>query len=80
MAKSSGSGNGGARATFWSRGGGGEVTLTGKKLTGDTFRHRDWIKNKLGGKWDSSSKSWEISDAGVSLLKSRGSGSRFGPQ
>lgn len=82
MAKGSGGGGrgGGKSSTmsFWGRGGNKGVSLTGNTLSGDTFKFKSWIKDKLGGQWDTSTKTWKISKEGVALLRAQGNNTRFG--
>jgi hypothetical protein len=37
-----------------------KVTVEGNLITGDTIKCRDFIKSKLGGKWDADRKGWVV--------------------
>lgn len=36
------------------------VTVDGNLITGDTYKCSDFIKSKLGGKWDAQRKGWVV--------------------
>jgi hypothetical protein len=36
------------------------VTVDGNLITGDTYKCSDFIKSKLGGKWDGARKGWVV--------------------
>jgi len=87
MGKASGGGAGGSGGrgggesvsmSFWGRGGNKGVTLQGNNLSGDTYKFSRWIKNELGGVWSPSTRTWNISNAGVEKLKAQGNNTRFG--
>lgn len=37
-----------------------DVVVDGNVITGDTFACKDFIKGKLGGKWDGTRKGWVV--------------------
>lgn len=39
---------------------GNKLQLNGDILTGDTFSMKDYIKNRLGGKWIADQKAWRV--------------------
>lgn len=48
-----------------------KVTLSGNKLSGDTYSAKQYIKTYLDGKWDAMSKSWTVNTAKVADLIAR---------
>lgn len=49
-----------------------KMQLNGNILTGDTYPVKDYIKSKLGGKWNASSKSWTVDVALVNKWLDKG--------